>query len=189
MLIAITAKGGELHSPVNGQFERCRTFLFYDTDAREILDVVDNPALGIPDGGAREAAQAIVSHDAEAILTGEIDPEAGDILAAGGVEVYLCANGTVESAIERFMSGDLELRPGDSHGSAPGRAETPHTRPASPGSDPGREEANEEVVGAELECVCPVCGTTLAPEPGLTEADTQRCPNCNSLMLRQYWSE
>jgi predicted Fe-Mo cluster-binding NifX family protein len=133
-----------------------------------------------------EAGQIIVGHDAGALLTGDIDPEAGDIISAGGVEAYICTDGTVMSAIERFLTGDLEIRPGPSRGfyPGPGSAETPHSRDASPGSDPGREEAEEEVVGVEVQCICPLCGTVVPLGASSGTCELMECPHCGSNMDR-----
>lgn len=187
MLIAITANGEDLDSPVECSFEKCQNFIFYDTEIREIVDVVDNPAIEILEGGSLEAGEEVVGHDVEALLTGDIDPDAGDVLGRGGIEVYLCTEGTVESAIEQFLTGDLELRPGPSRGTypGPGSPETPHSREPSPGSDPGREETDAEVVGVEVECVCPVCGEVVPQEgPEGAECETMECPRCGSSMIR-----
>jgi predicted Fe-Mo cluster-binding NifX family protein len=44
MKIVITSEGGELSSAVDPRFGRCRKFVFYDTDARKVVEVVENPA-------------------------------------------------------------------------------------------------------------------------------------------------
>lgn len=186
MIVAITTNGGELDSPVEGQFDKSHYFIFYDTDLGEITDLADNPLVESYGEEGQEAGQVIVEHDAQALLTGEIDPDAGDVLAEGGVEAYICTDGTVRSAIERFLTGDLELRPGPSRGicPGPGSAETPHSRTPSPGSDPGREETDTAIIGIEVKCICPLCGTVIEQGVGGASCELMHCPHCGSNMVR-----
>lgn len=186
MRIAITANGEDLDAPVAGELMACSHFVIYDTEEDAIVEVEDNPGPEIPEhGGALEAAEALIGLDPEALLTGEIDPDAGDRIAAAGVEVYVCTDGTVRSAVERFKTGDLELRPGSPNRGfypGPGSAATPHTRESSPAPPFGRETIDTEIVGHELECVCPSCGWTTPKGPGGQACELPPCPRCGASM-------
>jgi predicted Fe-Mo cluster-binding NifX family protein len=190
MIIAITANGDSLDARVCPSIARCQNFVFYDTDLEDIVDAADNPEREILDGGSLEAAEVIVGHDTEILITGDVDPAAGDILGAGGVQVQICTGGTVKSAIERCLAGELELTSGPNRGFYPGLGspETPHTRETEGGvnhaNDPGREETDAEVVGVEEECMCLMCGYTMPHEAGSPACEVTPCPRCGANMAR-----
>lgn len=188
MIIAITANGDTLDAPVAGDFKRCHQFIFFDSDLGDIVDVVDNPEREIPDGGGLEAAEVIVARDAEILITGDVDPEAGDILGAGGVQVQVCSTGSVGAAVEACLAGELPLSAGTSRGiyPGPGSPEIPHTRESGDEQNPGVDNRDAEVVGAEAECECLVCGYTMPHEAGGPACEDTPCPRCGSYMARIY---
>lgn len=188
MIIAITTNGDNVEAPVSGSFTRCHQFIFFDSELGDVSDVVDNPERELPDGGGLEAAEIIVKHDTEILITGEIDPEAGDILGAGGVQFQICTNGSVRSAIDRCLAGELPLAPGPERGIYPGvgSPETPHSHRVPEENDPGREETEEEVVGAEEGCECLMCGYVMPHEAGSPACEFTPCPRCGANMSRFY---
>ena len=148
MKIAVTASGGELSSAVDPRFGRCQYFIFYDTDAKVVVEVLDNAAAQAAGGAGIQAGQLVVNKGAKAVLTGNVGPNAADVLSGGGVAVYTGLAGTVQEAIDKFVGGGLSASSGPTVGmhagmggaAAPpqgGPATPPPATPAGPGSGGG----------------------------------------------------
>lgn len=107
MRIAVSATTEDMDSAVSPVFGRCPFYLFVDTDTME-WNAVANPAAGASGGAGIQAAQFIVEQGAQALLTGNVGPNAMDVLNAAGVSVYPATEGTVREAVEAFRAGDLQ---------------------------------------------------------------------------------
>ncbi len=108
MRIVVTANDPDLEAPVNPLFGRCELFMFVDTDTMA-FEAAENPAIGSAHGAGIQAAQFIVEQGAQAVLTGQVGPNAFDVLQAAQVSVYTLPNGaTVRQAVEAFLEGRLQ---------------------------------------------------------------------------------
>ena len=141
MRIVVSADGGDLEAPASPVFGRCRTYVFVDTDTLG-FQVLENPATNAPGGAGIKAAQFVVEHGAQAIVTGSMGPNAVGVIKAANIPVYtLGDSGTVRQAVEAFRAG--RLTPLGAHGSEGTRAaETangPVSSSPSPREDPLRE--------------------------------------------------
>jgi predicted Fe-Mo cluster-binding NifX family protein len=58
-------------------------------------------------GAGIQAAQFVVNQGAQAVLTGNLGPNAFDVLQAAGVKGYLVSECTVGQAVEAFKAGQL----------------------------------------------------------------------------------
>jgi predicted Fe-Mo cluster-binding NifX family protein len=111
MKILITAEGNDLNAPTSPRFGRCPTYVFVDTETMA-FEAVSNPAVSAPGGAGIQAAQFVIEQGAQAVLTGNIGPNAADVFKAGGVQVYLNDTSTVRAAVEAFTAGQLQLSQG-----------------------------------------------------------------------------
>lgn len=106
MKIAISSTGPGLDAPVDPRFGRCQYFLVIETETQE-FDLVRNDAAGLSGGAGIQAAQLVANSGAQAVITGNLGPNAADALAAGGLKVYLGAAGTVQEALQQWQEGQL----------------------------------------------------------------------------------
>jgi len=112
MKLLITSTGKTLESDVDPRFGRAQFFILYDTESEE-FSVVDNvQSLNQPSGAGIQAAQNVVESGAEAVISGNCGPKAFKVLSAAGLKVaglkvYLCSEGTVKEAIEKYKKGNL----------------------------------------------------------------------------------
>lgn len=106
MKIVVTANGANLDAPASPVFGRCPAYLFVDTETMA-FEAVENPALSSPGGAGIQAAQFVIEHGAQAVLTGNVGPNAAGVLQAADVPVYLIPEGTVRQAVETFRQGQL----------------------------------------------------------------------------------
>lgn len=113
MKIVISAEGPGLAAKTSSIFGRCPTYVFVDTDTMAV-ESVSNPAQNAAGGAGIQAAQFVVSKGVQAAVTGNVGPNAGDVLAAAGIEVFLVGGMTVGRAVESFSSGRLTRASGAS---------------------------------------------------------------------------
>jgi predicted Fe-Mo cluster-binding NifX family protein len=104
MRIVISAQDENLEAPASPVFGRCPIYLFVDTDTMQ-FEAVPNPAMNQGGGAGIQAAQFVVEQGAEAVLSGNLGPNAFQVLEAAGIPVYLISGGTVRQAVEAFKAG------------------------------------------------------------------------------------
>jgi predicted Fe-Mo cluster-binding NifX family protein len=106
MKIVVSAQGNALDSATSPVFGRCPTFLFVDSERMD-FEAVPNPAIDQGAGAGIQAAQFVIDHGADVLLTGNLGPNAFAVLQAAGVPGYLAPKGTVHEAVEAFNRGEL----------------------------------------------------------------------------------
>ena len=111
MKIVVTANSTNLDAPTSPIFGRCPAYLFVDTETMA-FEATENPALSAPGGAGIQAAQFVVERGAQAVLTGNVGPNAMNVLQAAGVPLYLISEGTVRQAVEMFRQGQLNAMSG-----------------------------------------------------------------------------
>jgi len=107
MEIAVAANGTGLESPVSPAFGQCPTLVFVDTDTMRFEAMV-NPESGDLRGTGIQVAEFILERGVQAVVTGNVGPNAFRALQASGVPVYLCRGRTVWEAIEAYKAGQLQ---------------------------------------------------------------------------------
>ncbi len=118
MKIVVTSLGETIDSPVDQRFGRARYFIVYDKDTGEWSAHDNKQNLQAAQGAGIQAGQKVIDLGADALITGHCGPKAFATLAAGNVDVYNGATGTVKDAIAEFEKGELEKAAGadvDSH--------------------------------------------------------------------------
>jgi predicted Fe-Mo cluster-binding NifX family protein len=106
MKVVVTADGAGLDAPASSVFGRCQAYVVVDTDAME-AETLENPAMNSASGAGIEAAQFVVDQGAEAVITGNVGPNAYSVLQAAEVPVFLLEEGTVRQVVEAFEQGRL----------------------------------------------------------------------------------
>ena len=107
MKICVTVASNTLESPVDPRFGRCQYLLFVDLENMS-LKAVSNVGAGFMSGAGVQVAQNIVKEGAAAVITGNVGPNAFQVLRAGGVKVFTGIQGTAREAIERYKKGELK---------------------------------------------------------------------------------
>ena len=107
MKIAVTSTGNTLDSPIDPRFGRCQFFVLVDPETME-FEADENQAMMAAGGAGPQAAQFIVNKGAEAVITGNVGPNAASSLAAASIKVYVGATGTVRETISLFKNGQLQ---------------------------------------------------------------------------------
>lgn len=106
MKICVSSTGKDLNAGVDQRFGRCQYFLIVDTETMEVKAISNESALS--SGGAGiQAAQIVTKEDVGSVITGNIGPNAFQILQAAGIKVFTGAEGTIKDAIESYKKGTL----------------------------------------------------------------------------------
>jgi len=111
MRIVVSAQGENLDALASPVFGRCSIYVFVDTETME-FEAVPNPAMSQGGGAGIQAAQFVVERGAQAVLTGNLGPNAFDVLQAAGIPGYLVPEGTVGQAVEAFKANRLQSMEG-----------------------------------------------------------------------------
>lgn len=158
MKIVVTAEGNDLGAPTSPRFGRCPTYVFVETETMA-FEALPNPAMSAPGGAGIQAAQFVVERGAQAVLTGNIGPNAADVFQAAGIPVYFNSEPTVRGAVEAFKAGQLPVADGasvEAHtgmgmGRGRGRRGGPgRTLPATPAASPSPSRDEEIAALQEL---------------------------------------
>jgi predicted Fe-Mo cluster-binding NifX family protein len=107
MKVVVSAMQEGLDAEVSPVFGRCPVYVFVDTETME-FESAPNPAMSAPGGAGIQAAQFAVSKGVGAVLTGNVGPNAFNVLQAAGVTMYPVSGGSVREAVEALKSGRLQ---------------------------------------------------------------------------------
>jgi len=107
MKIAISSTGNDLLSQVDPRFGRCQGFLIFDSETSK-FEYLSNEAINAAGGAGIKAAQLVVDNGAKVVITGNIGPNAFNVLAGAGIDTYGGVTGTVQSAIDNYKAGKLQ---------------------------------------------------------------------------------
>jgi len=111
MKIAITATDQNIDANVDPRFGRCAFFIIYDTDTKD-TKVIENASRNAMGGAGIQAAQSVSNEKVEAVITGNIGPNAFRVLSSAGIKVYTGISGSIKNAIESYNKNDMDSTSG-----------------------------------------------------------------------------
>lgn len=107
MKIAVSAMGNSMDSRMDQRFGRAANFIIVETRTME-HEAFDNVGAASSGGAGISAAQMVVEKDVQAIITGNVGPNAMNVLKAANIEIYKGSEDTVQRNVELFKKGELE---------------------------------------------------------------------------------
>lgn len=107
MKICVTSEGKNLDSQVDPRFGRCQYFIFLDTDTGS-LEAQSNEQSQLQGGAGIQSAQAVVARGVKAVLTGNVGPNAHQVLSAAGIKIFTGISGVVKNAVENYKNGKYQ---------------------------------------------------------------------------------
>ena len=108
MKLAICAKGEGLKAEADQRFGRCPFFVVVDTEKKEVVESLSNENAQAAGGAGPQAAQLLAGRDIEAVVLGNVGPNAVEALGAANIKAYSGVTGTVEDTLEKFLAGGLK---------------------------------------------------------------------------------
>jgi predicted Fe-Mo cluster-binding NifX family protein len=104
MKICVTATAGDLNdTQVDPRFGRCQYFVFVDSDTM-VFEAMANEAIAAPGGAGIQAAQTVLNKGVDVLISGNIGPNAFQVLSTAGVKIATGAHGTVKEAVEMYKN-------------------------------------------------------------------------------------
>jgi len=134
MKIAVAASGNTLDAQVDPRFGRCAWFVIVDSDTMA-FEAVQNPGAMAGGGAGIQAAQVVGSTGAQAVIAGNMGPNAHQALTAAGIQILPFMGGTVRQAVEAVKAGKLTAAAAPTVPLHFGMGGTPPTPPS--GAGPG----------------------------------------------------
>jgi len=134
MKIAFSSSGPSLDSLIDPRFGRC-AYLLVLNEKGNIEKSFDQPGEKALRGAGISTAQVLVDSGAEGLVTGNIGPNAFNVLTNAGIKIYVGAfDLTIKEALEQYKNG--KLPEGDMQRSM-GQGMGDHKGPGMGGGGPG----------------------------------------------------
>ena len=107
MKIAITGQDKELSSEIDPRFGRAKWLIVVNTETGEFKAHDNTVNLNAVQGAGIQTAQNIANLNVEAVITGNVGPNAFKTLNASGIRIFLTEKQTVQEAIDSFKADTL----------------------------------------------------------------------------------
>ena len=108
MKVAITAQGRELESQIDLRFGRAKFLIVADTDTGGFETHDNTVNLNAAQGAGIQTGQNIANLGVDAVITGNVGPNAFRILRAAEVKIFLAEKQTVQEAMDSFKADKLK---------------------------------------------------------------------------------
>ena len=106
MKVVVSATDKSIDAPMDQRFGRAPWFVLVDSETGE-WSAHANAAVESGHGAGIEASRAVAGLGAEAIITGDVGPNAHRTLDAAGIPVYSARGATVRAAVTALGEGSL----------------------------------------------------------------------------------
>jgi len=107
MKICVSASSNSLDANVDSRFGRCPYFVIIDSETME-FDLVPNDSTNAAHGAGIQAAQTVVNKGVKVVITGNVGPNAFQVLSTTGITVLTGVSGSIKEAVEKYKNGELQ---------------------------------------------------------------------------------
>lgn len=108
MKIVIPAQGKELSSELDLRFGRAEWLVVYDLE-NDFFEAHSNELnLNAVQGAGIQTGLNIANLNVDAVITGNVGPNAFKTLSAANVKIYLAERQSVQEAVNKFKAGELK---------------------------------------------------------------------------------
>lgn len=97
-----------MESTMDPRFGRCEFFAIVDTETNE-AKLIDNAAAKSGGGAGIAAGQLLVDNDVELLITGNVGPNANDVLKAAEIKIVRGKKVSLNENVEMFKKNQLEV--------------------------------------------------------------------------------
>jgi len=108
MKIAVTSQGKELSSEIDLRFGRAKFLLVVDAETGDFTVHNNELNLNAVQGAGIQTGQNIANLGVEAVITGNVGPNAFKTLNAANVKIFLTEKQTVAEAVDSFKADELK---------------------------------------------------------------------------------
>lgn len=107
MKICISASSASLDANVDSRFGRCPYFVIVDSETME-FNSISNDSINAAHGAGIQAAQTVANIGVNVVITGNVGPNAFNVLSASGIKIVTGASGNIREAVEKYKKGQLK---------------------------------------------------------------------------------
>ncbi len=107
MKILVSATGESKESLLDKRFGRCEFFQIYDTES-DSYKVIENSGLDASGGAGIKAAGQVIEEKVDIVITGNLGPNAYELVEKAGIKAYSCEVVMVSEAVELFQKNVLQ---------------------------------------------------------------------------------
>ncbi|MBN1160251.1 MAG: NifB/NifX family molybdenum-iron cluster-binding protein [Candidatus Diapherotrites archaeon] len=110
MKIAISVNTDDMDALVNPLFGRCAGFMIIEIEDGKVIShkFIPNPGKNQFGGAGTIAAQLVADNEINAIITGNVGPNALIALQSADIKIYTVSSIPIKDAIEAYLAGKLE---------------------------------------------------------------------------------
>lgn len=106
MKIAVSSIGQNKETLLDRRFGRCDYFQIFDTETKQ-YEVIVNNGVSAEGGAGIVAASQVIEENVNIVITGNLGPNAFELLEKSGIKSYSCEEIPVFRAIEQFQKNML----------------------------------------------------------------------------------
>ena len=106
MKIAVSATGKNKESLIDRRFGRCDFFQIFNTDTG-VIEAVENKGASSGGGAGIAAASQVIDAGAAIVITGNLGPNAYELIEKAGIKAYSSEIVPVFKAIEFYQKNQL----------------------------------------------------------------------------------
>ncbi len=106
MRIAVSATGQSKESLLDRRFGRCDYFLIFNTETGD-FKAISNNGVSSSGGAGIAAASQVIEENVTAIITGNLGPNAFELIERAGIKAYSCEALPAFRVIEMFQKNQL----------------------------------------------------------------------------------
>ena len=107
MKVVITSQGNDLASEVDLRFGRAKWLIVFDTETGDFQAHDNKLNLNAAQGAGIQTGRNVANLGADAVITGNVGPNAFKTLSAAKVKIFLVEKKTVQQAVDSYKSGEL----------------------------------------------------------------------------------
>lgn len=107
MKIAVSCLGKTMDDKLDQRFGRCSYFVIYDSDKGSSY-TLENKGQSSGGGAGIAAAQQIIDEEVEVVITGNMGPNAYNLMKSSEIKVFHCENASCMEAIKSYEDKKLE---------------------------------------------------------------------------------
>ncbi|KUO52745.1 MAG: dinitrogenase iron-molybdenum cofactor biosynthesis protein [Desulfitibacter sp. BRH_c19] len=107
MKICVSASGNSIESSMDPRFGRSAYFIIADADTME-SEIIENSAAASGGGAGINSGQLMVDRGVEVVITGNVGPNAMNVLKAANIDIYHGESVPVKENIDEFKKGLLK---------------------------------------------------------------------------------
>ncbi|WP_088228378.1 NifB/NifX family molybdenum-iron cluster-binding protein [Desulfosporosinus sp. FKB] len=108
MKVAIPVNDKSMEASVSESFGRTPYYLIYDTESKESV-FLDNSAIASQGGAGIKAAQIVVDHRVNALITPRCGENAAEIIQAANIKLFKTINDSIKDNLAALIEGKLAL--------------------------------------------------------------------------------